>query len=148
MNEIAEQKYFQLDYRPLFREKIVDILDYAKEQGIKLAVASSSREEHILEVLRACGIRDYFDVIVSGENFSESKPNPAIYQAALRSLNVAANQAVAIEDSSYGILAAKSANLTVIAYEETRMLVDQSLADYKGKDMGEILALIKNLNRT
>ena len=124
LNEIAEQKYFQLDYRPLFREKIVDILDYAKEQGIKLAVASSSREEHILEVLRACGIRDYFDVIVSGENFSESKPNPAIYQAALRSLNVAANQAVAIEDSSYGILAAKSANLTVIAYEETRMLVD------------------------
>lgn len=143
LEQVAEQKYFQMDYATLFRKDMIQILDFAKERGIKLAVASSSRKAHILEVLQACGIESYFDLVVSGEDFEESKPNPAIYQAVLESLGVAADQALAIEDSTYGILAAKRAGLTVLAYEEKRMLVDQSLADYQGRDMLEIFKLIQ-----
>uniref|UniRef100_UPI0035A1B48D HAD-IA family hydrolase n=1 Tax=Glaesserella sp. TaxID=2094731 RepID=UPI0035A1B48D len=73
-------------------------------------------------------------------------PDPAIYRYTLDTLGVCAEHAVAIEDSYYGMISAKGAGLTVIGYEEKRMIIDQSPADYMGKDMSEILAVIKRLH--
>ncbi len=67
-------------------------------------MASSSPLTHIENILSTCGIKQDFDLIVSGEMFSASKPNPEIYQYTLQ---VSAQNAIAIEDSYYGILAAK-----------------------------------------
>ncbi|TCP97654.1 HAD superfamily hydrolase (TIGR01509 family)/HAD superfamily hydrolase (TIGR01549 family) [Cricetibacter osteomyelitidis] len=134
-----------IDYQTIFRKDIKQIIQYAKANNIKIAVASSSAFEHIRNILTACGIFDEFDYIVSGEQFAQSKPHPEIYLHTLETLGVSAENAVAVEDSYYGIIAAKKANINVIAYEETRMDIDQSLADYKGKDMLEILAIIKTL---
>lgn len=120
----------KVSYADLFRTDILKIIAYSKKHDIKLAVASSSRKDHILEVLEDCGIVDQTDHIVSGEDFEESKPHPAIYQFALERLQVSAGDAIAVEDSYYGIQAAKSAGIPVIAYHEERMLVDQSHADY------------------
>ena len=51
-------------------------------------------------------IKEYFDLIVSGEDFAESKPNPAIYQVILEKLDINVGNAVAIENSFCGIAAA------------------------------------------
>lgn len=142
----AKERYKHVDYFSLFRADIVHILDYAKEKGIKLAVASSSSKDHIEEVLGACGILHYFDTVVSGEAFTESKPNPAIYLATLAKLGVSAREAVAIEDSTYGIASAKAAGIRVIAYKENRMPVDQSQADDQAKDMKGILEKLRLLD--
>ncbi|MDT2570895.1 HAD-IA family hydrolase [Enterococcus raffinosus] len=144
-NEVA---YRAIDYQQLFRKEIFSILNWSKENDIQSAVASSSTYEHIIEVLAACGIQDSFDVIYSGEFVKESKPNPEIYLNTLKKLNVASNQAVAIEDSFYGISAAKAAGIPTIAYKETRAAIDQSAADYIAEDMTavfEIVQSIKNL---
>ena len=144
-NEVA---YRAIDYQQLFRKEILSILNWSKENDIRLAVASSSTYEHIIEVLATCGIQDSFDVIYSGEFVKESKPNPEIYLNTLKKLNVASNQAVAIEDSFYGISAAKAAGIPTIAYKETRAAIDQSAADYIAEDMTavfEIVQSIKNL---
>ena len=144
-NEVA---YRAIDYQQLFRKEILSILNWSKENDIRLAVASSSTYEHIIEVLATCGIQDSFDVIYSGEFVKESKPNPEIYLNTLKKLNVASNQAVAIEDSFYGISAAKATGIPTIAYKETRAAIDQSAADYIAEDMTavfEIVQSIKNL---
>lgn len=137
-----EEKYQTLDYMALFRTDILAILKEAKEQNRLLAVASSSEYAHILEVLSACGIVDYFDVIYSGEFVEKSKPNPEIYRNTLEKLGVLPEQAIAIEDSGHGIQAAKGAGIKTIAYKETRMSIDQSEADYMGETMGEIKEII------
>ncbi|OBX10790.1 HAD family hydrolase [Gallibacterium genomosp. 3] len=154
LDEIREQYYLfwdelfeRLDYRAIFREEISNIIQFAQQQQIKLAVASSSSQQHIERILMTCGIKDVFDCIVSGEMFVRSKPDPEIYRYTLDKLGVAAENAVAIEDSFYGMQAAKTAGLTVIGYEEKRMLIDQSLADYMGKDMQEILGIICQLHQ-
>lgn len=139
--------YESINYQQLFRKDILSILKWAKAKNISLAVASSSTHEHILEVLTSCGIKEYFDVIYSGEFVAESKPNPAIYLNTLQKLKVKPEQAIAIEDSYYGITAAKTAGITTIAYKEIRAKVDQSGADYLATDMLEIYALIKSLNK-
>ena len=144
-NEVA---YRAIDYQQLFRKEILSILNWSKENDIRLAVASSSTYEHIIEVLATCGIQDSFDVIYSGEFVKESKQNPEIYLNTLKKLNVASNQEVAIEDSFYGISAAKAAGIPTIAYKETRAAIDQSAADYIAEDMTavfEIVQSIKNL---
>lgn len=126
---INDQKYSQEMIKTHFRKDIVKIIEFAKKHGIALAIASSSSKQHILKVLKTCRIDDAFNLIVSGEDFKESKPNPAIYQFVLRQLDIHASEAIVIEDSPSGITAAKSAGIPVIAYEEKRMLVDQSQAN-------------------
>lgn len=145
-SDFSMQKYKKTDYKSLFREDIIDILKYAKSKELQLAVASSSEENHIRMILKECDILDYFDVIVSGERFLQSKPHPEIYLYTLDKLNVSAEETIAIEDSYSGILAAKSAEIPVIAYEETRMPVDQTMADYIGQNMTEILKIVGSLN--
>jgi HAD superfamily hydrolase (TIGR01509 family) len=139
--------YESINYQQLFRKELLPILKWAKSKGVLLAVASSSTYEHIIEVLNSCNIKDYFDVIYSGEFVEESKPNPAIYLNILEKLNVSANQAITIEDSYYGISAAKAAGITTIAYKETRAAIDQSAADYLVEDMTEAYEIIQTLNK-
>ncbi len=143
----TQQLFSQLDYLSIFRQDINKIIQFAKQNGIKLAVASSSRKAHIDNILSICGIKEEFDLIVSGENFQRSKPDPTIYRYTLDQLGVRAENAVAVEDSFYGMVAAKEAGITVIGYQETRMIIDQSLADYMGKDMQEILGIICQLHQ-
>lgn len=135
-----------VDYLSIFRAEIRQIIQFAKQNQLKLAVASSSQKAHIETILTACGIKQEFDLIVSGEQFERSKPDPTIYRYTCTELGVKPENAVAIEDSYYGMLSAKTAGLTVIGYEEKRMLIDQSLADYIGKDMTEILSIIQKLH--
>ena len=139
--------YESINYQQLFRKELLPILKWAKSKGVLLAVASSSTYEHIIEVLNSCNIKNYFDVIYSGEFVEESKPNPAIYLNTLEKLNVSANQAITIEDSYYGISAAKAAGITTIAYKEMRAAIDQSAADYLVGDMTEAYEIIQTLNK-
>ena len=111
-----------------------------------MAVASSSHLVHIQNILTQCDIIQYFDLIVSGEQFQRSKLDPTIYRYTLEKLGAPAKNAVAIEDSFFGIQAAKAAGISVIAYEEKRMHIDQSNADYCGKNMNDILAITRQLH--
>ncbi|AOF52383.1 HAD family hydrolase [Rodentibacter caecimuris] len=144
--DFFNQLFSTVNYLSIFRSDIQKIIDFAKQHHIKLAVASSSRLEHIQNILTKCDIIQHFDFIVSGEQFERSKPDPTIYRYTLEKLGVQAKNTVAIEVSFFGIQAAKSAGIPVIAYEEKRILIDQSEADYCGKDMSEILTIIQKLH--
>ncbi len=145
--QFFHQIFDNIDYLSIFRADIKQIIAYAKAENIKIAVASSSSLMHIERILKACHIFDDFDLIVTGDWFEQSKPNPEIYQYTMDKLGVAPEYSIAIEDSYYGMLAAKSANMTVIGYEEKRMNIDQSLADYMGQDMCSILSIIQSLHK-
>ncbi|WP_424350108.1 HAD family hydrolase (plasmid) [Latilactobacillus sp. 5-91] len=146
-NYFSEQRYRKIDYQKLFRKDILFTLDYAKEHELALAVASSSKHQHILDVLEACNIKDYFDIINSGESLVQSKPNPEIYLRTLNELNISANECLAIEDSYYGIAASRSAGIKTIAYKEKRMNIDQSNADICAVDMLEVFNIIKQYSK-
>jgi putative hydrolase of the HAD superfamily len=87
----------------------------AKMRGLKLAIASSSTENWVTENLRKFGLLDQFDAVCTRDFVSAVKPDPALYLLALEKLAVAADEAIAFEDSPPGILAAKRAGLFCIA---------------------------------
>ena len=133
--EAAEARYevwasaYPCDYRKLLNPGVAETLAGLKERGVRVALASSSPLNNIEEVLGTCGIRDYFEFLVSGEQFKRSKPDPDIYLHAIDRLGLPADRCCCVEDSLYGITAGKRAGLTVIAKREERFGFSQDAAD-------------------
>lgn len=98
--------------------------------GIKLILASSSSKKKINAIFIHFGLHQYFDAIVSGEDFEFSKPDPAIFNEAAKQSGFVKSECIVIEDSTHGITAAKAAGLYCIAYKsEHALLQDTTLAD-------------------
>jgi len=80
----------------------------------RLGVASGSRHAEIEVVLGAAGLVPAFTAIVAADDVTRSKPAPDVYQEAVRRLGVPAARAVAVEDSRWGLAAARAAGLRTI----------------------------------
>jgi HAD superfamily hydrolase (TIGR01509 family) len=90
---------------------VAEYLTVAHRLGLKTAIASSSTRKWVMEHLERFGIGGQFDAIVCREDVKKTKPDPELYRAALKRLDVQPDEAIALEDSSNGILAAKAAGL-------------------------------------
>lgn len=90
---------------------VVALLDQARALGLRLAVASSSSHGWVEGHLRTQGLIDRFETLVNRSNTLRPKPEPDIYLEALRRLGLEAHEALAIEDSRNGSLAAHRAGL-------------------------------------
>ncbi len=84
-----------------------------------LAIASGALHEEIERILNDAGIRGHFAAIVAADDVVRSKPAPDTYQQAVRLLTGSApptwSSYVAIEDSQWGLEAARAAGLKSIA---------------------------------
>jgi HAD superfamily hydrolase (TIGR01509 family) len=96
------------------RAGVMAFLDEAIAAGSHLAIASSATRDWLDAHLDRLGIRPLFDVVCARDN-GRVKPSPDIYLAALAGLRVAADDAIAFEDSPNGITAAKAAGLMCVA---------------------------------
>ncbi len=94
---------------------VVDYLSSARGLGLKLGVASSSSRSWVAGHLERLGLLSYFDCIRASGDVARTKPHPDLYLAALDCLGVAANEAIAFEDSAHGILAAHRAGLYCVS---------------------------------
>jgi HAD superfamily hydrolase (TIGR01509 family) len=92
-----------------------DYLRDAKERGLKLGVASSSSRNWVEGNLSRLGLRDYFEALHTSDDVERTKPDPALYQLALQSLDLRPTEAIVLEDSPNGVKAAKAAGIFVVA---------------------------------
>lgn len=131
IRQLFHQEYPEnmIDYQKYLFPGIGELLENLKMQGYILALASSSKKRDIYRMLKENGLQQYFSVIVSGEDFKESKPNPEIYYDTCARLKLSPEECLIIEDSTYGIQAGKAAGVKVIAIKDTRFGYDQSMAD-------------------
>lgn len=133
------ENYYPLTLNPYVKF----LLPKLKKEGWKLGLASSSRTHQIISCCTSCDILSYFDYMISGEECKESKPNPQIYLTCASGLQLHPNECMVLEDSTYGIKAAKSAGMYVLAHEDHRFGYDQSHADTKYRDLFEAYQIIK-----
>lgn len=95
-------------------EHLMRFIIYAKSIGIKTCIASTASKENLYNVLNHFGIKEYFDVIITGEDVKFGKPNPEVYDKALELLKVNKDSALVFEDSDTGCLAAYDAGINYI----------------------------------
>lgn len=134
---------FAIPYKEIFRKDTITILKWARERQMNTAVASSTAYEKVKEILTEVGVTPYLDLIISGEFFEKSKPDPAIYLKTAELLGAEPEECIAIEDSTAGITAAKSAGMTVIALKDERFGFDRSLADDVIENLGDFIKHIQ-----
>ncbi len=128
-------------------EAILNLIEIAKRQDIKIAVATSSvkyRAEIFLELM---GILDKLDALVTADDVAKHKPNPAVFLEAAKRLQVEPKDCVVIEDAVNGIQAAKSAGMKVVAkLTEHHEREDFFEADYIFSDFKDLkIDDLKNL---
>ena len=107
------------------KKGVIEILDYFKSKGIKMAVASSSIESIIHSNLEKVGILSYFDSIVSAQHVKRSKPNPDIFLKAVENLNLQAEACYVFEDAINGVKAGLNAGCKTIMIPDTQKPIDE-----------------------
>lgn len=99
------------------RDGIADLIDACRRAGLQLAIATTTSRPNVDALVRATlgqPAEALFDVIAAGDEVAEKKPAPDVYDLALDRLEVAAGDAVALEDSLNGVCAAQAAGLRCV----------------------------------
>lgn len=117
-----------LDIKPGVKE----LFAYLKQNGYRIALATSTAKERASKNLERAGILDVFDAIVYGGVVPNGKPAPDIYLKACEDLGVQPKEAIGIEDSINGVKSSSAAGLYTIMVidlirptDEIRPLADQ-----------------------
>ena len=82
---------------------------------VKMGLASMNNRSVVIHLLKANDLENYFDVVLTAESISHSKPNPEIFLKTASKLNASPEKCVVVEDSIFGVKAAKSANMSCVA---------------------------------
>lgn len=91
-----------------------DILQYFKQHGVRVAVASSSKRATVLHNLKQADILSYFDAVVSGDQVTHGKPAPDIFLLAAQQIGCEPENCYVFEDGTNGIRAGAAAGCTTI----------------------------------
>jgi len=86
-------------------------LEFVKKKGLKLALATSTPQKEAIERLEKLKLKDFFDVMVFGDQVKRGKPDPEIYLVTLEKLNVDPEEVIVFEDSKSGVEAALGAGI-------------------------------------
>ena len=108
---------------------VTEKLDELKENGIKIAIGSSSKNTPI--ILKQIGLDSYFDAVSDGNNITHSKPDPEVFLKAAEMLNIAPEDCMIVEDADAGIEAGKRADMKTLAVQGANG------ADFKAKNLAE-----------
>ena len=131
---MLEELQTQVDARPGAVELVLRL-----RGRVPLGLASNSPRFLIDAALKGAGFSDAFDAVVSSDDVAHHKPAPDLYLLACERLGVAPSDALALEDTTSGIAAAKAAGMACIAvpqFAET----DVSAADRVIDSLQELLA--------
>ncbi len=127
-------------YLQLAKEQLVvfpemkHLLIQLKKKNYSIAVASGSSLKIIDTILTMLDLKQYFDLFVSAEEVKHGKPEPDIFIETANRLGVLAKHILVLEDSSFGVIAARKANMYCVGIP---YICEQPLAD--GFYMADIL---------
>ena len=115
--EIFNQKFLTEKLMP--REGIIDVIEYAKNNQLKLGFVTSTTKDNINSVFSA--LKNYFneddfDFVGNNTMVKNPKPHSDIYIEAIKRLNVEPKECIAIEDSRASALSAHNAKVSCIAF--------------------------------
>ena len=128
-------------------EGVRDFLEMLKQNNVPMAICSGALLSEIALILEEARLRPFFAVIVSAEQVKKGKPDPEGPLLTLQKLNrivspaqariqnpILPNQCIVIEDSHWGLEAAKAAGMHTIAvtnsYDADQLAVAEKIIDH------------------
>ena len=93
----------------------IDLIDNLKDNNLPVALATSTKWEVVDKILDRFGMSDLFDIVTTGEEVINPKPDPDIFTLTADKLGIDREDCLVIEDSESGIMAAQQAGMRVVA---------------------------------
>lgn len=115
INDVKQSYTAELVYQrchPMFHHEYA--LSKLKQEGYKIAVCSNSIRKTIELMMDRAGLTPYLDLIVSNEDVTKAKPDPEMYQTAIRKFGLKPEECIVVEDNPNGIQAGKASGATVL----------------------------------
>ncbi|QSQ22520.1 HAD family hydrolase [Pyxidicoccus parkwayensis] len=115
--EDYRSQLFMSEFLPKVRPflRVRELFQRLRETGIRIALASSAKEEELKQYVKLCGIEGLFEARTSKDEVDQSKPHPDIFEAALARLGRPdVRGAVVVGDTPYDALAANKLGLATV----------------------------------
>jgi beta-phosphoglucomutase family hydrolase len=127
---------------------VVELLDYLKQNGIGVALATATRMVRTQENMERTGLGHYFDVLVTGDMVEHGKPHPETFLAAAERLGVTPCECMGVEDSFNGIRAIRAAGMFTVMVPDTKAPTAEieMLLDAKCDTLHDLIPIIENIN--
>lgn len=131
------------------KKGIKDIFEYIRNNGLKCAVATSTRRESAEKTLHKIGVWDYLDAVVYGDEVEHGKPEPDIFLRAAKAIGVNPSEAVVVEDSINGIKAGYAADMRVVHIPDTIAIDDdiRKLTYMVCDDLNGLIDVVESINK-
>ncbi len=155
---VAEDKLQALEHelkafrKQLFHREYIDrvvpfcdarrLLERMRQQGLRIAVATSSEKSDLEAFKTVLKIHDLVEEDLTADDAEKSKPDPDIFEASLKALEISANEALALGDTPWDIEAAKKAGVATVAVQSggwTREQLQEAGAIAVYVDVSDIL---------
>jgi beta-phosphoglucomutase len=96
---------------------VMDIVETARVSAdVMLAIATSGNRDKQFPVIEGAGLDlEWFDVVVTGDDVTEKKPDPQIYEITAEKLGLPPERCVVLEDAPAGVASAKAAGALCVA---------------------------------
>lgn len=130
------------------KKGLFTLLDYIKDQGLRCAVATSTRRESAEKTLHTIGAWDYLDAVAYGDSVEHGKPEPDIFLMAAEAIGEEPSECIVIEDSINGIKAGYAAGMKVIHVPDTIVIDDKirALTYCVCEELGEVPKVIESIS--
>tara|TARA_B100000767_G_scaffold258959_1_gene268176 strand:- start:121 stop:777 length:657 start_codon:yes stop_codon:yes gene_type:complete len=117
---VSKRKHFKIIFENDSSFQMIDgALELIKNyfnNNLTLVLASSASMINIDRIFKKFDLNKFFKAKISGADLKESKPNPEIFIKAAKMTGFKKEECIVIEDSTNGIIAAKSAGIYCVGY--------------------------------
>jgi HAD superfamily hydrolase (TIGR01509 family) len=145
-NDLVDLVMYKIGQAPRFMPGVPHIIEFFREHGFNIGLASSSPMRLIDFVENLGHLNGYFQVKTSAEFLEYGKPHPQVYLNCAEQLGASPLQCIAFEDSFNGMIAAKAARMKCVivpAHEQQKQARWQA-ADLKLSSLTNFNALLLN----
>ena len=115
MKQIYTLEHVYMKCKPIFCHQYA--LSKLKSEGYKLALASNSVRVSINMMMEKADLQKYLDFTLSNQDVKKAKPDPEIYEVAIKRLGLLPKECLIVEDNINGINAAKASGANVLKVE-------------------------------
>lgn len=131
------------------KKGVKEVFEYIRNNGLKCAVATSTRRESAEKTLHKIGVWDYLDAVVYGDEVEHGKPEPDIFLRAAKAIGISPSEAVVVEDSINGIKAGYAAGMRVVHIPDTIAIDDdiRKLTYMVCADLNGLIDVVESINK-
>jgi HAD superfamily hydrolase (TIGR01509 family) len=144
-NPPKSQKWPEIHMEELVAPNLEEALKYLKEKGVHIVICTNSDEQRIWKYMKELHLDSYIEKVYSGYDLNHNKPDPYIYELAMKDFGCTEQETIVFEDAKMGIEGARKSGAYVVALEDPMQICDQSAAHEILHGWKNIAALVEKL---